>query len=245
MTLMGSSSHTYHTIPPLRKPENNTILLLTWTVVSDHQLDVLRAWAGSEDGWNLYKQLAKDAQRSQSVEQLALTMAASMRYRRLLPDRSDDSDQPIRGSYLADLDALLNGQSLGNSGIVWERMVFSLLRVLRSFVNQYEDLITFLDTVLDREPPLLHVFDGFCDQYLSRMINSQPHETAIVELSHFKMPELRRDDDLDWVTIPPPEELSLQELHVDHSQSPSSDCTSPAVQTEYVPAVLHLPTYLY
>jgi hypothetical protein len=150
--LMRSSSHTYHTIPPLRKPENNTLLLLTWTVVSDHQLDVLRAWADSEDGRNLYKQLAKHIQRSQSVEQLALTIAALMRYQRLLPDRLDDSDQPIRGSYLGDLDALLNDQSLGNNGIVWERMTFSLLRVLHSFASQYENLIAFLDTVLDREP---------------------------------------------------------------------------------------------
>jgi hypothetical protein len=207
MKLMGSSEHTYHTIPPLRKPENNTLLLLTWTVVSDHQLDFLSEWASSEDGWNLYKQLARDVQRSQNVEQLALTMAALMRYRRLLPDHSDDSDKPIKGSYLADLDALLNGQSLGNSGIVGERMIFSLLRVLSSFMYKFEDLINFLATVLDREAPLLHVFDGFSDQYLSRRIKGQAHEAAIVELSHFKMPELREDDDLDWVTVPPPEEL--------------------------------------
>lgn len=92
-------------------------------------------------------------------------MAAVMSYRRLLPDLSDDSDRPIRGSYLADLDALLNGHPLGNSGIVAERMIFSLIRVFRCSGNQFEELTTFLEAVLDREPPLLHVFNGFCDQY--------------------------------------------------------------------------------
>jgi hypothetical protein len=53
-------------------------------------------------------------------------------------------------------------------------------------VNQYEDLITLLDTVLDQEPPLLHVFDGFSDQYLSRRINDQPHETTMVEFIGFE-----------------------------------------------------------
>jgi hypothetical protein len=164
MILISSSTHTYQTIPPLQKPENNTLLLPTWsTVVSDRQLNVLREWASSENG--LYKQLIRDFRDPQSAEQLALIMAALMSYRRLLPDLSDNSDRPIRGSYLADLDALLDGYSLGNSGIVAERMVFSLVRVFRSSGNQFEELTTFLETVLNREPPLLHVFDGFCDQY--------------------------------------------------------------------------------
>jgi hypothetical protein len=45
-------------------------------------------------------------------------MVALMGHRRLLPDLSDDYDQPINDSYLDDLDALLSGRSLGNSGIV-------------------------------------------------------------------------------------------------------------------------------
>jgi hypothetical protein len=92
------------------------------------------------------------------VEQLALTLAVLMCYRRLLPDLSGDSDQSIKDSYLADLDALLSGHSLRNSGKVGEQMVFALVRVLRlrPFVGQYEDLIIFLETALDREPPLLH-----------------------------------------------------------------------------------------
>jgi hypothetical protein len=136
---------------------------------------------------------------------------------------ADATVQPITGSYLADLGALLAGHSLGNSGKVGEQMVFALLRVLRlrPFVDQYKDLVTFLETALDREPPLLHHFDGFSDQYLCRMINGQPHKTAIDELSRIKMPELREDNDSDWITVTHP----LQELHIQgHSQGPYSDC---------------------
>lgn len=164
MTLMGSSTYIYRTIPQLRMPGNNVLLPLTWSImVSDRQFEVLREWASSQNGWNLYKLLTKVVQGSQNVEQLALTMAALMNYRRLLSDLSDNSDQPIKGSYLAGLDAILNGHSLENNGRVGEKMVFALVRVLRSFIDQFEDLITFLNTGFDREPPLLHLFDGFFD----------------------------------------------------------------------------------
>lgn len=244
---MGSSAHTSLTIPALSKPENNVPLLLTWsTMVSSRQLEVLSGWACSENGCNLYKQLAEDFQGPQSVEQLALTMAALMNYRRLIPDLSDHSDQPIKSIYLADLDALVHGDPPGNSGRVVERMVFALVRVLYSFVDQFKDLITFLETALDRAPPLLHVFDGFSDQYLRRRINGQPHKAAIAELSSIKMPEPRGDDDADWVNVTHPEEFSLLGLRVqDHSQMPYSDCTLPIVVAEYVPAVLRLPAYSY
>jgi len=148
-TLMESSTHTYHAIPKFQRPGSNVLLLLTWgTMVSGRQLEVLRGWASSQNGWNLYKLLARGVQGFQSVEQLTLTIAALMNYRRLLPDFLDDLDQPIKGSYLADLDTLLYGHSLGNSGTVWEQMAFALVRVLRSFMHQFEDLITFLETVL-------------------------------------------------------------------------------------------------
>lgn len=59
------------------------------------------------------------------------------------------------------------------------------MRVLRSFVNLYDDLIMFLKTVLDLESPLLHVFDRSSDQYLCQKIKDQPHEPAIVGLSAY------------------------------------------------------------
>ncbi len=185
-------------------------LLLT-TMAFCGQLHFLQEWASSKDGRNLYMRLTSDAQDSQSVEQLALTMAVLMSYRRLFPDRLDHSDQPITGSYLADLDALFDGYSLGNSGNVWEQMVFALIRMLRSFVDLYDDLIMFLETVLDLEPLLLHVFHGFSDQYLCRRIKGQPHEAAIVRLSAIGAPKLGWYDDSDWVSVTHPEHLSLQE----------------------------------
>jgi hypothetical protein len=134
------------------------------------------------------------------VEQLALNMAALMNYRRLCPDFSDDTDQPITGSYLVDLDTLFHGHSLGNSGRVAEQIVFAFIRVLRC-MDQYENLVLFLETVLDRKPPLLHFLDGLADQYLRRKIHGQTHKTAFEtvteEVSHLKMPELRRDTDSD------------------------------------------------
>ncbi len=45
-------------------------------------------------------------------------------------------------------------------------MAFALVRILRFFMHQFEDLVTFLETVLDRESSSLHVFDEFSDQYL-------------------------------------------------------------------------------
>lgn len=197
MTLIGSSSHTYQTFRSLQKPENNVLLLLTWSmVVSGSQLEVLSEWASSDNSSQLYQQLLSAFQGPQNSEQLALTMAALMGHRRLLYDVSTNNGQPIKGSYLADLDALLHGDSLGISGIVWERMVFSLLRVLGSFMDQFEDLQQFLGTGLDREIPLLHPYDGFSDQYLVRRIQGQSHDAAMP-----KMPELRADEDLDWVVI--------------------------------------------
>ena len=109
MALMGSSAKTIFTLPALSKPENNVSLLLAWsTMVSSRQLEVLSDWACSADDWAQYKQLVRDFQGAQSVEQLALTMTALVNYRRLLPDLLNHPDHPIKSIYLADLDALLH-----------------------------------------------------------------------------------------------------------------------------------------
>ena len=182
-------------------------MLHPWnTVDSSHQLDILREWARSEDGQKLYEQLTRDVQDPKDVEQLALTMAALMNYRRLFPDVLDCFDQPISGSFLADLDAHFRGCLLGNSGRVVEQMVFALLRVLYPLASKYEGLITFLETTLDRERPPLHLFDGFTDHYFRLRISYRSHKTARLELSGVKVPELGGDDDLDWVNITQPEE---------------------------------------
>lgn len=148
-------------------------------------------------------------------------MTVLVNYRRLLPDLLDYPDYPVMSIYLADLDALLHA-SHKNLGKVVEQTAFALIRVLDSFMDQFKDLIIFLETALDREPPLLHAFDGSSDQYLRLRIKGQSHKTAIVELSRIKMLKLRGDDDADWVNVTYPEELSLQGLNLGN-QRPSSD----------------------
>ena len=90
-------------------------------------------------------------------------------------------------------------------------MVFSLIRVFRfsGYENEFKELTTFLETVLDREPPLLHVFDGFCDQYWRRRIDGHAHGTVMVKLSDLKMLELREDNDTDWVIVTLPLKINI------------------------------------
>ncbi|KAF7505078.1 hypothetical protein GJ744_001297 [Endocarpon pusillum] len=186
--------HTHQIIRLLDKPENNILFLLTTNTISpDRKIKVLSDWAKSEDGRSLCNRMLKDISCVQKREQLALTVVAWMSYRQLVPDQLDGFDQPITGSYLGDLDAHLDGEPLGNSGIVGLRMGFSLLRVLNSYEGRFRDLINCLGTAFDLETPLLHLWDGLSDQYWSRRIMGQPHESAMEEVSQLQMPNFRRD----------------------------------------------------
>lgn len=184
------------------------------------QLDILREWARSEDGRNVYEQLTTDVQYTQNVAQLGLDMVAIVNYRRLYPDFNDPSDKPILASYLEDQDAHFQGHSLGNSGRVAEHMVFALLRVLYSFGDQYRDLTTFVETVLDRDPPLLHSLAGLSDQYLRWRLDVRNHKT-----------------ESDYVMIPHFDALAPKEY--------CSDSTLPVTKKKYVHAVLNLHACLY
>ena len=156
-----------------------------------HHFPFLREWECSEQGQERFRQLVEDVQDSQSVEQLALNLAALMIY---LQNRSDilkDTDEPITGSFLVDLDALFKGNSRAKSGRAAERMAFALARALRCG-DRYEQLAVFLETMLDRQSPLLHSFDGLVDQYMRRRILCWSHRTSfdsvMEEVSHLKMP---------------------------------------------------------
>jgi hypothetical protein len=210
---MANRTHTYLRIPELQKPENNVLLLLTWTEQAHHRpFKVLEEWAQSEDGCHLYQQMAREFQGHQLVAQLALHMAALMNYRRLHPDHLDASNKPITDSYIADLDALLGGTLLGNSGRVAEQMVFALVRTLRSLDGAFEDLTTFLETTLNRDQPPLHAFDGFSDEYVRWRIDGLPQEAAMIMLL-----ELRGKD----YHATKPEESSIQMFYV---HDPSGYC---------------------
>lgn len=142
------------------------------------QLNALREWANTEEGLNLYIDLARSVQGPQSVKQLALVMAAMLAYSRLVPDSLDDLDPPIGSSYLVDLDTHFRGDAIGNRGRVTEHMIFAMIRVLSTFGSRYEESVAFLAAVLDHEPPLLHPLAGLSDQYLSLRIRRHNHETA-------------------------------------------------------------------
>src|SRR5271156_282139 len=164
MILTGDSTNFYRDQPSLNRPENHVLLLLTWSSeVNSLPHRVLGEWAASDDGLSLRQRLTRDIQDPQTTEQLALTLAAFLCYKRLLPYTPDDTTQSIKGSYLADFNALMNGEPLSNERAVFERMVFSLLRVLDTFADTFTDTFTedysgmfnFLAEVIDTFAPLL------------------------------------------------------------------------------------------
>ena len=168
--------------------------------------------------------MVQDFQNSQTIEQLGLVIAAFIGYRRLVPDLSDHFDQPIKDSYLADLDANLHGERLENTGAVTKRMAFAFVRVLRTYGDTYEDLVVFLETMYDTDPPVQHVFDGLSDEYFSRRTGpsmSSPdkcldHKTAyknvVAKSSRLKLPRLHEETNGDWIFVKSSEELPAQNL---------------------------------
>ena len=134
-----------------------------------------------------------------------------MSYRRLRPDFVDATNQSIMGSYIADLNALLRGDLIGNSGTVAERMVFALIRNLQLFGKKYENLIAFLETTLDRKNRPLHIFDGFSDEYLRLRMEGLLHDPAITELAGVRLPELGKKDEC-MIDATQPDALPIQDI---------------------------------
>ena len=141
-------------------------------------IEILSEWAASEDGLSLYKRSTRDVQTSHTTEQLALILAALLCHKRLLPYCLTDGTQSIRGSYLSDFDALIQGKFLSNERAVFERMLFSLLRTLETFTDGFQDICELLATVLKTPTPMLHRFDGFSDEYWAYRMSRLTHEEA-------------------------------------------------------------------
>ena len=154
---------------------------------------------------SLYKRSTRDVQTSHTTEQLALTLAALLCYKRLLPYCLTDSTQSIRGSYLSDFDALIKGKFLSNERAVFERMLFSLLRVLETFTDGFQDICELLATVLKTPTPMLHRFDGFSDEYWVHRMSRLTHEKAFGKTNiHYIMDHvvtLDVDDEEDWKMV--------------------------------------------
>ena len=174
---MRDRLHFYHERRSLETQKNNVLVLLTWNPIRHMIDDVLVEWVASVDGWRLYEQLVKDIQVSQPKEQLVLTLAALLCYQRLFL-LTPDTNQPIKGSYQADFDAILNGERLSNARTVFEYMVLSALRVFYT-VKDNEKMRTFLACVLDIQWPVLDPFHEFSDQYwICRMGDGLSHKDA-------------------------------------------------------------------
>ncbi len=140
-------------------------------------LEVLSGWIKSEESLNLYQRLIGDLWLEQTPEAYALTLAALLCRERLLPYTLDDTAQSIGGSYVADLDAILNGEDIKNRRTVFEQMILSLLRVLDA-PNTSEETVRLLTEVLDKDASLLESLDGIADQYCARKLLGQDHNKA-------------------------------------------------------------------
>jgi len=210
--LTESSEQTYRQCPSLRKPENNILLLLTWSSTYHGQtLEVLSDWIRSEESLHLYHRLRESVWSRGTPEDLALSLAALLCRERLLPYNKADTAHPIWGSYLADFDAILNGQALSNRRTVFEQTVSSLLRVLNTLEDGSENTIQLLDAVLDKEASVLGPLDGCSDQYWAKRIgyryrlnHSRAFDEARDGLLKSMEAMLKKDMDADaeWIVVP-------------------------------------------
>ena len=85
---------------------------------------------------------------------------------------------------MADFDALMHGATRTNERMVFEQMIFSFVRVLETFGNDHLEVIIFLLTVLDKDPPLLNHLDGFSYQYWVQRVHGSTHGDAL-EIAKF------------------------------------------------------------
>lgn len=157
--LTENSEHIYRRLPSLRKEENNILVLLTWSSTYHGQtLEVLSNWIKSEKSLNLYQRLIEDLWLQQTPEEFALTLAALLCRERLFLYTVDDTAQPIGDCYLADFDAILNGQDVSNRRTIFEQMILSLVRVLYT-LNINQETVRLLVNILDKERPFLGPLD--------------------------------------------------------------------------------------
>lgn len=164
-------------------------MLLTCTFIEPEAHQVLVEWASSDAGQKTYRQIISDVYERQTIEQLGLRLLAILCYQRLLPSTSNDSSTPVKVLFLADFDALLKGELLGNERVVSERMVLSFLRILETdtFLDESLEIRQYATAVLDRSaPPVLDPLDGFSDQYmLCRARNGCTHKDALENIGNW------------------------------------------------------------
>lgn len=206
--LTEDSEHTYLQIPLLRQQDNNILVLLArMSMYRDQTLEVLSDWIKSEESLNLYQRLIEDLLLQQTPEQYGLTLIALWCRERLLNYSTDETTQPIEGSYLADFDAILHGEDIKNKRAVFEQMILSLWRVLYA-LNISEETVQLLGEVLDIRASLQEPLAGIADQYTVRKVHGHYHNGAFEEASErlLKCAEAmfkrERNADAEWIVIP-------------------------------------------
>lgn len=171
-------SQIYRQQPSLNKPDNNVLLVLIWSSNAGDISLKFRKWADSDDALHLRRRLLKDAQKSQSIEQFTLTLAALRCLYRLAP-YSPGTTQSTKGCFLEDFDALLTGKRLINECIVLEHMILSLCKALDTLGGDYQDIRGLLNAVLDTGTIALKHLGGISVQYcIRRTKNRLDHRAA-------------------------------------------------------------------
>ena len=167
----------YSSCPALDRPENNILLLLTWSPKYIGKLGTLTDWIQSKDGKNLYRSLAKNIQ--DKSDNLIMSLLALLSFERLLP-YSNEPCMPIGSSYLADFHAILIDPDLANlrsnTRYVFEEMTISFRQVLASD-NRNKNLVSFISNVLDRDEARPTYLNGGY-QYWKRRITCFPDHDA-------------------------------------------------------------------
>lgn len=139
------SEHTHQLFPSFKKPENNILLLLTWSsTIHGRPLQVLRGWASSGETSGLYRRLREDFQES---EQLTLILAALLCHERLCPYALNDTVELLFIYGLVDLGLHSSVKYLSNPRKVLKDVCYSFIRALEIF-DECKGLMNFLAVVL-------------------------------------------------------------------------------------------------
>jgi len=76
----------------------------------------------------------------------------------------NDTTQSIENSYVANFDAILNGEDIKNRRTIFEQIILSLLRVLYILYIS-EEIVRLLAKILNKDASLLESLDDVANQY--------------------------------------------------------------------------------
>ena len=201
--LISNSAHIYHQLPSLARTDNDVLVLLTWSSIDSTVHQVVTEWVLSHDGRGVYERMINDLQSSQTCEQLGLTLASLLCYRRLLPT-SQGITRTTRG-YLSDFDALLHCKFLNNERATLEQIILSIFRVFETSKDKFRNLRQLLAAIISIDTPVLHHLDGFSDQYWDRRFRyilnyKDTIENLVESIMGLNYEGVDTNDD-DWVAV--------------------------------------------